>query len=439
MGKRALAGLLVACALSLTVVHGAALAAAPPNSLDLDATYDVHATLAWSARRLTVSSTALVTNNTDQPVDALTFNLVPAAIGHMVFRGVQVGPDAANETPVEATVDDQSVIVSLAARLNPGEQTAVTIDYSAKFRRSARKKGYLFEKARGIATAYRWIPWLSVDYPFSTPTFGEPFVTSVSDEVDVTITTDRPVTIASTGHETSVSDDRLTHTFVAHNVRDFNFAASPRYQSATKQWGDVTITWYYSKLSLARLQRWTLAALQHYTDRVGPYGYKYLSVAEMGSFLGMELPGMVWISNTRPSELKYLTVHELAHQWFYAVVGNDQATEPFADESVAEFLTRDLIGQTNSSCAQDYLDREVYGYAKSCYYQTLYVQGDDYIQNYRLAVGEDAFWTGLRQYYADYSFKIGGTRQLFIELDGASNDANSDHSDRFPSLFPGGQ
>jgi aminopeptidase N len=438
MIKRALVGLFAASMAALCFAP-ATLAADPPNSLGLDATYDVHANLHWSARRLVVSSTALVTNNTDEPVDALTFNLVPAAIGHMVLDGVTVGPDADNEAPADATVDGQSVIVNLAASLDPGGQTAVTIDYTASFGKRSRNKGYLLQKVRGIATAYRWVPWLSVDYPFATPTFGEPFVTGVSDEVDVTITTDRPLTIASTGHETSLSDDGLTHTFVAHNVRDFNFAASPKYQTQTEQWGDVTITWYYTTLSYNKIHKWTLRAVQHYADRVGPYGYKYLNVAEMGSFLGMESPGMVWISNHRPSLVKYLTVHELAHEWFYAVVGNDQATEPFADESLAEFLTRDLLGQTNSSCAQDDLDREVYGYSATCYYPTLYVQGADYIQNYRLAVGEDAFWTGLRQYYADYSFKIGGTQQLFTELDTASNNADSDHSDRFPSLFPGGQ
>ena len=51
------------------------------------------------------------------------------------------------------------------------------------------------------------------------------------------------------------------------------------------------------------------------------------------------------------------------------------------------------------------------------------MQGDDYLEDYRQAVGDDAFWTGLRQYYADYSFKIGGTSQLFSELDAASNGA----------------
>ena len=108
----------------------------------------------------------------------------------------QVGPDADSEAPADATVADQSVIVSLPSSLGPGEQAAVTIDYSAKLLSARVTRAISSRSSHGIATAYRWIPWLSVAYPFATPTFGEPFVTAVSDEVDVTITSDRPLTIA---------------------------------------------------------------------------------------------------------------------------------------------------------------------------------------------------------------------------------------------------
>jgi hypothetical protein len=434
---KAVAGLLVVILLVLAGGPPAAVAAAAPNSLKLDATYNVSARIKWKRRKLVVSSTALVTNSTADSVSALTFNVVPAAIGRMVLNSVLAGPDADDELPADATVDDQSIIVSLPSPLDPGGQTAVTVNYTAWFGNTASNKGYLFEKANGVVTAYRWIPWLSVDYQFATPTFGEPFVTSISDEVDVTITADRPLTFATTGHETSVSDDGLTHTFVAHNVRDFNFSASPKYQTRTMQWGDVTVTWYYIRLSPDKLQKWTIAALERYTDRVGPYGYNYLNVAETGTFLGMESPGMVWISSTHPSLLKYLTVHEIAHEWFYAVVGNNQATQPFADEALAEFLTRDLIGQRPSNCAQDALDKSIYDYSADCYYETVYVEGDGYLDSYRQTVGDAAFWDGLRRYYQDYSFRMGGTKKLLDALDEAAGDAGADHSDYFPSLYPG--
>ena len=46
------------------------------------------AAIRWDAGKLRVTSTATITNDTDQPVDALTFNLVPAKIGRMVLSSL---------------------------------------------------------------------------------------------------------------------------------------------------------------------------------------------------------------------------------------------------------------------------------------------------------------------------------------------------------------
>ena len=68
------------------------------NSLALSATYDASATLLWSKAKLKVRSVANVTNDTQEAVNSLTFNLVPAKIGRMTLKSVTVG-----ETPVVAT------------------------------------------------------------------------------------------------------------------------------------------------------------------------------------------------------------------------------------------------------------------------------------------------------------------------------------------------
>jgi aminopeptidase N len=78
----------------------------------------------------------------------------------------------------------------------------------------------------------------------------------------------------------------------------------------------------------------------------------------------------------------------------------------------------------------------VYSYSKSCYYEVVYVQGDNYLESYRQRVGDAAFWNGLRNYYAAYRFGLGGTRQLFDTLDEAAGGAGGGHEARFPSLYP---
>ena len=332
-----------------------------PNSLNgLDATYDVTAAIKWKKGRLNVTSTAHVTNNSDSAVDVLTFNAAPAKIGGMVF-----GEVTADGQPATMTVEDQNLIVTLPAPLEPAQTVSVTIVYAAWFGKTGGNKQWLFAKVDGVASAYRWIPWLSRAYLFTTPTYGEPFVTKVSDTVNVSITTDKPMEIATSGHLVSVNG--LTRNFVAHNVRDFNFAASPKYVVHTQQWGDTTITYYTIMLPLAKLQTWTVASLQRFSQRVGPYPYQDYAVAEVPTGPSMESPAMIWLTQTAIARgtLKYLIVHETAHQWFYGIIGSDQAAEPFADEAMAEFMTRDFIGHRLSHCSQDELDRDVYDYS-SC-------------------------------------------------------------------------
>ena len=428
---RVLARLLIA-----VVVFAGALpvaAAGEPNSLQgLDATYDVAATLTWAGGRLDVTSTATVTNNSGAAVAALTFNAAPARIGAMVLGGVSAGGEAAS-----ATVDDQNIVMTLPTPIADGERQDVTISYSAWFGGTNGNKQFLFAKVNGIATAYRWIPWLSRAYPFHTPTFGEPFVTKTASHVRVRITTDRQLQIATSGHRVSV--DGLSQTFEAHDVRDFNFAASPKYVTRTDKWAGVTVTYYTVQLPLAKLQRWTIASLNRFSQRVGPYPYSHFVVAEVPTGPSMESPGMIWITQKAIARgtIKYLVVHETAHQWFYAIIGNDQARQPFADEAMAEFLTRDLIGHRASQCAQALLDRRVYDYSRSCYYEVIYVQGDNYVEAYRQRVGDSAFWDGIRRYYDGYRFRLGGTRQLLDTLDEAAAGAGGGHESRFPSLFPG--
>ncbi len=428
---------LIGALIGLVVLLGSGLpvaAADAPNSLDgLSATYDVTAGLKWKKGRLNVTSTALVTNNSGAAVNALTFNAAPAKIGKMIVNRILVGDQS-----VIGAKDDQNIFVTLPTPLEDGQQVSVTIAYSAWFGGTKGNKRYLFAKVEKIASAYRWIPWLSRAYPFNTPTYGEPFVTKTTDEVRVRITPDQSnIKIATSGQRESVEGN--TQTFVARNVRDFNFAASPRYVQTTTTWGKVTINWYTIELPLAKTQKWVMAALNRFSSKVGPYPYPTFSVAEVPTGPSMESPAMIWITQSAipRGTLKYLAVHETAHQWFYGMVGSNQADEPYADEAMAEFLTRDFIGHRASHCSQDDLDHRLYDYTASCYYETVYVQGDLYLEAYRQRVGNDNFWAGVRAYFDEYKFKLGSIHKLFDALDAASNGMGGGHQDRFPTVFGG--
>jgi hypothetical protein len=407
-------------------------AADAPNSLGLSASYDVTADIRWKTNKLSVTSVASVKNTTENVVDALTFNFIPARIGRLTLREVRVGDEGAN-----AQVDDTSLIVNLPVPLDPGAETTVTIVYDATFNTGSKKKKWLFSKIDNVVTAYRWIPWLSKRHSWSTPNFGETYVTQTANDVRVTLTTDKTgVKFATSGRQTESLPDGAV--FVAHNVRDFNFSASTRYKVTTADYRGVTFGFYTFSLSTSALVNMTRTAFDEFTDRVGEYPYATMTVAEIPRGGGMESPGMLWLPSnaTSAARKRYLITHEVAHQWFYAVVGNDQATDPFADEALAEFLARTIIGFRNSKCALRNLDGSVYDYSANCYYEVIYVQGAKYLNDYRNRVGGEAFWAGIRAYYERFKFGLGGNYELLQTLDEQAGESGGGHEERFPSLFP---
>lgn len=429
--------LLVAAALPAAAAPSSAPIgnAAPSQSvgLGLSATYDVSADVSHGAGTIAVTSTASITNSTPDPLSQLDFNAAPARIGQFELVEVRVG-----ENVVTATLADQTIGVPLEPALEPGAAATVTIAYRATFATSTAglDKKWLLAKLKGALTAYRWIPWLSRPVAWDRPTAGEPFVTAVSPEVRVQLTSERKLIYGTSGQRTSISQDGLTQTFVAYNVRDFNFVARPAYYRRTGWHGSTKVVVLYRTLPPSKTLNWAIRSLDFYTERLAPYPYPTLIVAETGGGNAMESPGMIWLPRgTYSSSVPYLVSHEVAHQWFYALVGSDAAEQPFADEALAEFLSRTLLGTFRArTCTAQELDRTIWEYSASCYFDVVYVQGSRYINAYRKQVGDVAFWQGLRAYVDAHRFGIGGIRPLWDALDAAAGLAVG-HATSFPRYY----
>jgi len=417
-------------ALLLLAISSVPVSAAP-NSLGLHAKYDVDASITWSTNTFSVTSTARVRNVTSESVTKLTFHLLPLRIGRLEQLNVTVG-----DTRVQPRIRDQSLVVPLPQALAPGGRTDVTIGYRATFNTTAGGTRLFLLKKDGIITAYRWIPWLSRSQPSQTANFGETWVTGVSPRVTVRLTSDTSLKFAASGRRTGV--DGQTQTFVANDVRDFNFSASAKYKVMRGSWNGVEINVYYRTRSPDALISWTKKALKRFSNKIGPYPYGQLNVAETPAGSGMESPALTWVSSTISSaRVPYIVVHETAHQWFYGVVGNNQAYEPYVDEALADFLARNLLGSFRSSqCQTTRLDGSVYDYSGRCYVEVVYVQGGRYLDAYRKDVGDAAFWSGLSRFYRDHRFGLASTRSLLTYLDAASGADSERHAERFPSAYP---
>ena len=402
------------------------------TSIDLTAEYDVTLALNFGTRAFNVDSTMSVRNDSGEPIDRVELNTIAARLGGMKLGAVTVAGKA-----VTASVDDQTIVVPLGGILGDGQSVQVRVRYTATLRSSITGSNWLFTRANGIVDAHRWIPWVSHKVAFDRPNHGDPFVTPVTPRVRVAITSDRALTFATTGER--VASSGLRQTFEARNVRDFVVAAAPDYKTISATVGDTVIRVYYR--SGAPAQAMLSAAKNAITKMealVGPYPYETYDIAQTAGGYGMEAPGLTWIpTGVGTANLSYLVHHETGHQWFYGIVGNDQANEPFTDEALTDFLARHVLGQRRSSrCSTARLDLSIYKYSSACYYEIIYIQGGNFLDDLRKRMGTTAFWRGIRAYLADNRFKLAPTKTLLDTLDDHTTlDLVPRYEPRFPRLY----
>src|SRR5918997_5905668 len=138
-------------------------------------------------------------------------------------------------------------------------------------------------------------------------------------------------------------------------------------------------------------------------DLLGPCPYDDLWVVVLSAQTsGIEFPGAIQFGDVDPDERRGLVTHELAHMWFYGLVGNDQGEHPWLDESFATFaqsvadgdgppFTRLAAGESPPvGGSMTYWAAEVQR-PNSTYYDTVYTLGGAALVEARAQVGEEAF------------------------------------------------
>jgi hypothetical protein len=291
-----------------------------------------------------------------------------------------------------------------------------------------------------VAQLYRFIPWISRRIAFGSGNHGEPFVTPVSPRVEVTLSADRKLNWATSGRRAQTVDAR-TARYVATDVRDFNVAASPHWRTVAGKSSDgkVKITAHTRRHEGKRLVQLAREELARYQQKTGvAYPHSTFRIAETGGGLAMESPALIWIPAARPArDHDYLISHEVAHQWWYSTVGNDQSTDAFADEALADYHARKAhLSIRSSRCKTDRLDREIRAYSDICYFEVIYIQGARFLDGLRRDYGKAKFNAALRAYTRNNRYEISNNARLLAAFHKTMGDGvlKRFHK-RFPSLY----
>ena len=330
--------------------------------------------------------------------------------------------------------------VSLSQFLNPNESVMLKIVFASYLPNINHRFGY----GENTVNFGNFYPVLCVyEDGFCEELYhynGDPFYSEIAN-YDVTLKFPSEYKMASSGELISSENyDNLTkNRLKCEKIRDFSFILSKLFKKVSKNIDNTIVNYYgYCEDNNLDMCLQTCAnSLQTFNRLFGDYPYSELSIAKSNfAYGGMEYSCFVIISDKimGQDDIDYVIVHEIAHQWWYGVVGNDEYNHAWMDEGLTEFSSY-LFFKENESYGKDYrqmienanknykyfekiyknvtgsvdgrMDRPLDEFnTQPEYVQCTYTKGvlmfDSIMQN----VGERKFLRALQDYYRNFRFKI---------------------------------
>ncbi len=367
--------------------------------------------------------------NADSLYGSASIEIVSASVG---------GDPAVTALSADGTV----LAIPLARPLASGETLELRLEFRGEAAHAAA--GFATATEYGLLAQSREVLTLTGFYPILAPYTERGWaldsVGAVGDALfadaasyDVSLVVAPDVTVIPTADRSSLTaDGRRLLEFSRTQMRDFSLAlvTGERPPLETSTGGIVLRSWFpprHAEAAAIALER-AAAAVDVFSALFGPLPYGTIDIVEapLQRAAGVECSGLFFVAeanaaNPRDPFFDVIVSHEMAHQWFYAAVGNDPTEEPWLDEALATYASNVFLSAAVSSAAaraeraswtaaygsarQAYPDLRasspVYEFPDSDTYSAfVYCGGAIELDELRLQVGDDAFFGALAAYYA---------------------------------------
>jgi hypothetical protein len=423
---------------------------APDNST-APVQYDISTIVDVDSRNISVIMRTLYRNETGQPLQQIVFNVDPnrksGAFNLLSLNTSDLEKYVLTGPRLEALLKSPLDI-----------HCQIAIDMSFTVQLNAIPPGYLSRGYFGFSERQlnlgNWLPEIA---PFLNGSWITPKSSAIG-EYTVSVLGDFDVRVRVKGgdqaHMDVIGPGDAAYSggiwqFKAAHLRSFTLCVSWAMSklTATADDGTVVDLYYFKKgqpdkapdgspingpqYSLDTAQ----AAINVYTRLFGPNPYKRIVVVEADFADGMEFSGLVFVSHQwfamyegKPdSWLTLITAHEISHQWWYALVSDDQGQYPYLDEALAlysemlylEARYPSLVAwwwkfRVTQYTPQGQVDTSVYEYnALRLYINAVYLRGASMLQEVRSAIGDDAFFKWLRAYITTEAGKVATPADLW--------------------------
>jgi hypothetical protein len=368
--------------------------------------YRIGATLDMASARLDAVVELTLTNRGIRSMEHVDLSLVPRALGWLVDDALAVTVDG------EPAAAEWTTGINLRVPLGglAVQDTAVVrVPFALVVGRAPDAFSARTSVENGVLSFGQWFPIVSTEHDVYG--LGDPQISFTASSVRLELTTTTPLprnAVACPGLVAAPPTTGTEWTCDTDRVRDFSFVVNPRFRLTERMAGDHRIRVYTETVDGARTADLAVAGLIGLEEAFGGYPWDDLVLAEVGAGGGfsMEYPRMIHLTRGKVTDA-YVVYHEVAHQWFYGQVGNDQQTEPWLDEALADFSARHLMGIGENQCSTRPVDSEVFAWEAgataggdwtSCdgYFHAVFYRGTEFLTAVRGAMGDGAFFAALR-------------------------------------------
>jgi hypothetical protein len=425
----------------------------PPTSSRTQ--YTLFTLLDYYGHQLAVDETIRYTNQTGVSLNELVMAVEPNHRGGFTLENILLDSNALNYD-----MNGHRLTVYLPQPLAPGSQLTLAMRFRISIPQKVKDDPYGYDSTQTNLTD--WFPFV---VPFINGSWtlhddyylGEHLVYDASDfEVNVRAT-EGSITFATSG--VSEPNNEWTR-YRLFGARTFALSASDQFQMVEATAGAAVMRAYYfpgyETEGLAILNA-AVRSVGLFESLFGAYPYGSLSIVQSDLNDGQEYDGLVFLATkfyneydgSARSNLVAIGVHEIAHQWWFGLVGSDQATEPWLDEALAvysEALFYEYIYpnsydwwwnfRVNYFGPSGYVDTTIYEAPTfRAYVNASYLNGANFMEALNIRMGDDAFFAFLRDYASRYG-RGRATAYDFFAV--ARQNTTADISDLVRAYFRGG-
>lgn len=388
----------------------------------------------------TVTGSEVVSMRLDKAVDQLVFRLWPSAPTSAAKGGRLIVTSVSGVDATRKTLEQRGTLYRIRLRSPVAARTPiqVVLGFALRLPVGANERWGSRPNAAWWGSGFPLLAWeRGRGWAQEPPTslFAEAATSEVFRLRSLRVRAPHGFGILATGEPVvdgggsqSTSGDTI-RMFKANAVRDLAVAVGRfTYVRGTGAGGVPVIVGVTKGMtdSPQRVLRATLATFAAHVNHFGPFPYEQLSVPVIPDVNGgIEFPGVFFLGH---NQLDATPSHELAHEWFYGLVGDNQARDPWLDESFATYAEAIARGTgasyRSASIPSSGLHRtgrpmtfwEPKG--ERTYYRSVYVQGAAALLRARATVGAARFDAAIRCYVRRVAHKIAKPADLAASLRG---------------------